>query len=92
MIIKVNSMRFDILTIFPHSFDSYLNESMIKHARAKKLVDIHIHDLRKFTRDKHKKVDDRPYGGGPGMVIKIEPIARAIDSILKVKSQKSKVR
>ncbi|KKU06041.1 MAG: tRNA (guanine-N(1)-)-methyltransferase [Parcubacteria group bacterium GW2011_GWA2_45_30] len=92
MIIKVNSMRFDILTIFPHSFDSYLNESMIKHARAKKLVDIHIHDLRKFTRDKHKKVDDRPYGGGPGMVIKIEPIARAIDSILKVKSQKSKVK
>lgn len=78
-------MRFDIITIFPKIFDSYLNESMMKRARAKKLVDIRIHDLRKFTRDKHKKVDDRPYGGGPGMVLKIDSIAKAIESILKIK-------
>ena len=80
-------MRFDIITIFPKIFDSYFNESMIKRAREKKLVDIRIHDLRKFSRDKHKKVDDRSYGGGPGMVLKIEPIIRAISSILSDKRQ-----
>jgi len=65
---------------------------MIKRARAKKLVDIRVHDLRKFSRDRHKKVDDRPYGGGPGMVLKIEPIVRAISSLkLKIKSEKSKI-
>lgn len=79
-------MRFDILTIFPSIFDSYLNESMMKRAQAKKLVDIRVHDVRKFSTDrKHKKVDDRPYGGGPGMVLKIEPIIKAIESILKQK-------
>ena len=76
-------MKFDIITIFPHVFDSYLNESMIKRAKSKKLVDIKIHDLRSFSRDKHRKVDDRPYGGGPGMVLKAEPIVRAIQSLLK---------
>lgn len=85
-------MQFDIITIFPKIFDSYLNESMIKRARAKKLVDIRVHDLRKFSRDKHKKVDDRPYGGGPGMVLKIEPLAGGLDSILKKdKKQKTKI-
>lgn len=62
---------------------------MMKRARAKKLVDIRVHDLRKFSRDKHRKVDDRPYGGGPGMVLKVDPIARAIDSILRIKKFKS---
>ena len=85
-------MRFDIITIFPRAFDSYLNESMIKRARAKKLAEIRIHDLRKFSRDRHKKVDDRPYGGGPGMVLKLEPLVRAISSLkLKVKSEKLKI-
>ncbi len=80
-------MRFDIITIFPRIFDSYLNESMIKRAREKKLVDIRVHDLRRFSRDKHKKVDDRTYGGGPGMVIKLEPLVRAISSLkLKIKN------
>jgi tRNA (guanine37-N1)-methyltransferase len=80
-------MRFDIITIFPNIFDSYFNESMIKRAREKKLVDIHVHDLRAFTKDKHKKVDQRPYGGGPGMVLQIEPLMRALSSILKGKSK-----
>ncbi|QQG45077.1 MAG: tRNA (guanosine(37)-N1)-methyltransferase TrmD [Candidatus Sungiibacteriota bacterium] len=86
-------MRFNIVTIFPNIFDSYLNESMMKRARAKKLVDVRVHDLRNFSRDRHRKVDDRPYGGGPGMVIKIEPLARALGSILKskIKNQKSKI-
>ena len=81
--IYIVNMRFDIITIFPHMFDSYLNESIIKHAREKKLVDIRVHDLRAFAKDKHKKVDDRPFGGGPGMVLKVEPLARALDSLLR---------
>ena len=85
-------MHFDIVTIFPGAFDSYFNESMIKRAREKKLVDIQIHDLRKFSRDKHKKIDNRPYGGGPGMVLKIEPMARAVGSILKFKNKNEKVK
>jgi len=76
-------MRFDILTIFPEAFESYLNTSMLKRARDKKIADIRVHDLRKFASDKHKKVDDRSYGGGPGMVLKIEPIVKAIESIFK---------
>jgi len=80
-------MKFDVITIFPKIFDSYLNESIIKRARAKKLADIRVHDLRKFSRDKHKKVDDRPFGGGPGMVLKAEPIIRVIESLLKPNSK-----
>lgn len=83
-------MRFDIITIFPKIFDSYFSESIIKRAREKKLIEIGVHDLRKFSTDKHKKVDDKPYGGGPGMALKIEPIALAIASILKGKSKNEK--
>jgi len=82
-------MRFDIITIFPKIFDSYLNESILKRALTKKLIDIKIHNLRDFTSNKHNKVDDRPFGGGPGMVIKIEPLIKAISSILKNKSGRS---
>lgn len=73
-------MRFDIITIFPEVF-SYFNESIIKRAREKKLIKINIHNLRDFARDKHKTVDDSPFGGGPGMVLKIEPLYRAVQSI-----------
>lgn len=74
-------MKFDILTIFPKIFDSYFQESIIKHSQEKKLVKIKVHNLRDFIKDKHKKVDDSPYGGGPGMVLKIEPIVNAVDSL-----------
>lgn len=86
------AIHFDIITVFPRMFDSYLNESMIKRARAKKLVDIRVHNLRDFTKDEHKKVDDRPYGGGPGMVIKIEPLARALASILRTKNEERRTK
>src|SRR3989338_5852234 len=76
-------MRFDIITIFPKIFDSYFNEAIIKRAREKKLADIRIHNLRDFSRDKHKKVDDKQYGGGAGMVLMAEPIVRAVDAIKK---------
>lgn len=71
-------MRFDIITIFPHILDSYLNESILKRAQKKKLIKIVAHNLRDFSTDRHKKVDDSPYGGGPGMVIQIAPIERAV--------------
>ncbi len=74
-------VRFDILTIFPGMFDCYLNESMIKRARVRALLDIRVHDLRGWTTDKHHKVDDRPFGGGPGMVLKVEPIDRALSEL-----------
>ncbi len=76
-------MRFDIITIFPHIFDSYFNESIIKRAKEKKMVDIRIHNLRDYSRDKHHKVDDKPYGGGAGMVMQVEPIVRAVEAIVK---------
>ena len=83
-------IRFDIITIFPSIFDSYFNESIIKRAREKKLINIKIHDLRKFTKDKHLKVDDKPFGGGPGMVLKIEPLTKALEMILQLRRPTSK--
>jgi tRNA (guanine37-N1)-methyltransferase len=77
-------MRFDILTIFPEIFDSYLKESIIKRARASKIIEVHIHDIRKFSKDKHKKVDDIPFGGGAGMVMTPEPIYEAIQHVRKL--------
>lgn len=75
-------MRFDIITIFPNIFDSYFKESIIRRAKEEKLINIKIHNLRDYTEDKHKTVDDTPYGGGPGMVLKIEPIYKCICSII----------
>ncbi len=76
-------MRFDILTIFPAIFDSYFGESIIKRAIAGGKVEIHVHDIRKFSKDKHKKVDDIPYGGGPGMVMTPQPIYDCIKHVKK---------
>jgi len=84
-------MQFDIITIFPEIFDSYLKESFIKKAQQKQLIKINIHDLRKWTKDRHKTVDDRPFGGGLGMVFKIEPIYKAIKELSSLKKRKTKV-
>jgi len=85
-------MRIDVLTIFPSLFEPFLNESFIKKAREKKLIEIYIHNLRDFALNKRKTIDDRPYGGGLGMVFKIEPIYYAVSTIKKkVKKKKSKV-
>lgn len=73
-------IRFDILTLFPESF-SYLNQSILKKAQEKGLIEIKIWNLRDFALDKHKTTDDYPYGGGPGMVMKIEPIYFALKKI-----------
>lgn len=77
------TMRIDIITIFPHMFDSYFSESLIQRAREKKLLKIFVHNLRAFTKDKHKSVDDRPYGGGPGMVMAPQPLYDAIQAVKK---------
>lgn len=82
-------MKFNIITIFPNIFDSYFNESIIKRARDKKLISIKTHDLRDWTSDKHKTVDDAPYGGGAGMIMKIEPLFKALKA-LKVLGSRDK--
>ena len=74
-------LNFDIITIFPKIFDSYFSESIIARAKKKKLIKINVRNLRDFTTDKHKTVDDRPYGGGPGMILKVEPIYRALEKL-----------
>lgn len=82
-------LNFHLISIFPDSFDSYINESIIKRAQAKKKIKIKKYNPRDFTKDKHKKVDDRPYGGGPGMVMVAEPVLLATKKALG--SQKGKV-
>ena len=79
-------MRFDIITIFPKIFNSYFSESIIKRAQEKGKVKIKIWNLRDFTKEKHKKVDDRPFGGGAGMVLMAEPI---LDAVQKIKLEKN---
>jgi len=74
-------IRFDIITIFPAVFEPVFNESIIKRAKEKKKVQIRVHDLRTYSRDKHKKVDDRPFGGGPGMVMTPQPLFDAVKRI-----------
>ena len=76
-------IKFDIITIFPNIIEEYINTGIVRIAREKKLVEITAHDLRKWTKDKHKTVDDTPYGGGPGMIMKVEPIYQAIKELKK---------
>lgn len=81
-------MQYDIITIFPEIMDSYFNESILKRAQEFKKITIKTHDLRKYTTDKHHKVDDTPYGGGPGMVLMIEPLYKCLKAIKRKKKCK----
>ena len=85
-------ITFEILTIFPRIFDGFLKESLIKKAIEKKLIKIRIWNLRDFTEDKHKKVDDRVYGGGKGMVFKIEPIFKALRKLTRFEIKKNGIK
>jgi tRNA (guanine37-N1)-methyltransferase len=86
-------MRIDVLTIFPKMFDAVLGESIIKRAREKGVVEINVIDLRLFSKDKHRKVDGRPFGGGPGMVMHAEPFFEAVNYIRrKTKDKRLKTR
>jgi tRNA (guanine37-N1)-methyltransferase len=78
-------MRFDIITIFPEMLSAIFSGGVAKKALEKRLLEVHIHDLRKYAHDKHRQVDDRPFGGGEGMVLKPEPIFEAVESVRKNK-------
>ena len=79
----MRTLRFDIISIFPGMFESPFGNSIIQRAREEGLLDIHVHDLRDYSLNKHRKVDDAPFGGGVGMVMNVEPIARAITAVKK---------
>ena len=74
-------MQIDLITIFPSMVEPVLGESILKRARQQGLVQLQVHDLRDYTRDRHRSVDDRPYGGGPGMVMRPEPIVEAVERL-----------
>lgn len=81
-------MKFDVVSIFPEIFNAYLNESILKRAVQKGLININIHNLRDYAKDKHKSVDDYPYGGGSGMVMKPEPFFDAVEAICSDKKKR----
>ena len=86
-------MRIDVLTIFPSMFTPVLGESILGRAQEAGRVDIHIHNIRDYTQDRHRKVDDRPYGGGSGMVMGPQPFFSCVEAVLrKAKSPKSRRR
>src|SRR5437016_3290942 len=74
-------MKIDVLTLFPAMFAGPLDESIIKRAREAGLLDLNIHNLRDYAHDRHRTVDDRPFGGGPGMLLKPEPIFEAVENL-----------
>ena len=85
-------MTFHIITIFPNIFDSYINESILKRAQEAGVVTIVMHDLRKYATDKHKTTDDTPTGGGPGMVMKPEPIFNCLKAIREKENPDFKIQ
>lgn len=74
-------MRFDVLTLFPEIFSGYLSQSLLKKGLDAGLMSVHLHDIRRWSTDKHQKVDDRPFGGGPGMVLKVEPVVECVEAV-----------
>ncbi len=74
-------MRFDVLTLFPEIFSGYVGQSLLKKGIDAGLIAVHLHDIRRWTTDKHQKVDDRPFGGGPGMVMKVEPVVDCVEAV-----------
>ena len=74
-------MQFDVLSLFPGIFQGYLGQSLLKRAIDNRLVDVRLHNIRDWANDKHNCVDDRPFGGGPGMVLKVEPIVDCVEAV-----------
>src|ERR1700756_3937995 len=75
-------MRFDLVTIFPEFFAGPLEHGIVRRAREAGIIDVHVQDLRAFTKDRHRTVDDRPFGGGEGMVLKPEPLFEAVEALV----------
>jgi tRNA (guanine37-N1)-methyltransferase len=88
---KCRMLRFDVLTLFPDMFVGPFDESIIDRAKKKKLIEINLHDLRTYTHDAHRTVDDAPFGGGPGMVLKPEPLFEAVSAISSLSPDKTRV-
>ena len=86
----MSNMRYHVVTIFPDMFESYFAESIISRAIENKLIEVRTYALRDFTVDKHRRVDGRPYGGGPGMVMWVDPLMRCVEHIMKKQEAKSK--
>lgn len=84
-------IRFDLLTIFPECLESYFNSSILGRAQKNKLIKINTHDIRKQSTNKHNTVDEPPYGGGPGMVLQIEPVYKTLKKIYKIKNKNTQV-
>ncbi len=80
-------MRFDVLTLFPEMFPAYLGQSLLKLAIERQLVDIQLHNMRDWAHDKHQQVDDRPFGGGPGMVLKPDPVVESVEHVQQLARQ-----
>lgn len=80
-------MRFDVVTLFPEMFEGYLGEGLLSRAISKGLIEVHLHSLRQWATRKHQKVDDRPYGGGPGMLLQVEPVVTCVESVLAMDSR-----
>lgn len=76
-------MQFDVLTLFPEIFSGYVSQSLLSKAIESGLVQIDLHNIRDWTLDKHQRVDDRPYGGGPGMVMQVEPVVECVEAVQK---------
>jgi tRNA (guanine37-N1)-methyltransferase len=74
-------MRFDVLTLFPEMFSGYLSQSLLNLAIERRLVEVHLHDIRDWATGRHRVVDDRPYGGGPGMILKPEPVVECVEAV-----------
>src|SRR6184192_1073480 len=81
-------MKIDVLTIFPEFFGSVFDFGIIRRAKLAEIVEINVHDIREYAMDKHKMVDDRPFGGGDGMVLKPEPIFAAIEELTGASERK----
>ena len=84
-------MRFDVLTLFPAIFEGYLGQSLLKKAIDAGLVSVQLHDIRNWSRDKHHKVDDRPFGGGPGMILQVEPVVECVESVQNMAPQSGRL-
>lgn len=84
-------VRFDVFTIFPGIFDGFLTESIIKRAREQGLIDVALHDIREWTTDRHRSVDDYPYGGGAGMVMMAPPIVDAVEACIPDRDQDTEI-
>jgi tRNA (guanine37-N1)-methyltransferase len=84
-------MKVDVLTLFPGMFGGVFSESILRIAREKDLLDLRIWNIRDFTEDRHRSADDKPYGGGPGMVLKVEPVTECVEHVLSVRGEEARV-